>query len=334
MDALKKINPYKPTSLLDVEVNELKEDPFFDISRHRRIHVFEHLSRTEGILCPLWTYGSKTVTVVDGYNRLRWAREQGLGHVQCLVFPEDADKCYLLLQKVVASAGFRKFDIFEKANVVKNLSRCLTPDEIKRRIFPILGIPAKPRMLKTLLKIASMPLDEIVVTLEGGVSERTLMKLAWWNEESRACACKLFAKLRCSTNIQLEITEMIEDISRLEETSPADVIDHESIRQVIEDDLLTQRQKTEAVRRLLKQWLFPHLSEVEARFLEAKKQWKLPSGVRIEPPPFFEGDLWQITLSFSNAQELKDQLEKLAKSEIASQLEVFLGKDESSHKIT
>ncbi len=286
----------------------IKEDDFFNISSHRMENTHKVLDEIGGILSPLWVLKtSNGIILVDGYSRFRWAKNRNISDIPCVIFPESTSTLDMLIKKVTSISLVRSFDIIEKANIVSRLYRFLSPAEIKERFFERLKIPKKPRMFKTLLKIVDM--SEEILKYTEVLRDKAIMRLVWWDRNSMRAAFDMFLELKCSTNVQMEIIELIEDISRLREETPYFIINHKLKK--IWADKGDFRLKTQKIRDTLKKELFPKLSEREKCFSSFIKGQKLPGNIKIEHPPFFEGDLWKISISFSEASELESYLEKL-----------------------
>jgi len=105
----------------------------------------------------------------------------------------------------------------------------------------------------------------------------------------------------------------VKEIALREGEERSAVLDHSEIVELLGDPERNHRQKTQALRDLLTRWRFPRLKAREERFSEELSGLALPSSIRLTPPPAFEGERWQLQLSFSSPSEL-DSLLKKAKS--------------------
>ena len=70
-------------------------------------------------------------------------------------------------------------------------------------------------------------------------------------------------------------------------------------------------QKREAVRQALHQARYPRFTAHERRFREAAGRLRLPPGVSLRPPPYFESLRYQVSFSFSGKQELRQAAQRL-----------------------
>lgn len=146
------------------------------------------------------------------------------------------------------------------------------------------------------------------ILASGDLAERAAVEIANWDRESRAAILAVLQMLRCSSSIQLEIIERIDEIAIRENKAKAEIMNDPNFESILSDGHLNHRQKTQAVRELLGRLRFPILRAREQRFLESVESLSLPSSIRIVPPPAFEGNNWRMELSFSSAERLRDLL--------------------------
>ncbi len=273
-----------------------------------------------GIKEPLWVWKeSKDFVLVDGYKRFRWAKKKAIETLPVLIFPKDTSKKDLFVARVLKFLG-RELNLLEKAIIIDKLSNFFSPQEIKRDFFPLFEIVPKPGTYRRLLVISRGSEGFKMAILNEIISEKTAYALAGMEEEDRTLLVMLFYKLRCSASLQKEILESIEDIARIQDCRPGDVVRDSIIQGVMADDRLTPYEKTERLRAILREKLFPRLVKRENFFKEVLK--KLPPSVNLMPPKNFEGEEWRLTISFSGRSDLAGKL-KSVEDKVFSILENF-----------
>jgi hypothetical protein len=77
------------------------------------------------------------------------------------------------------------------------------------------------------------------------------------------------------------------------------------------DTRLADPHKLERVRRLLHEARHPLFSAHEQRFQEAVRRLSLPPQVSLRPPPYFEGQQYQVSFAFRTRQELQYSAQRL-----------------------
>ena len=87
---------------------------------------------------------------------------------------------------------------------------------------------------------------------------------------------------------------------------------------------LSGPQKLDSIRRALRQARYPQLSTYEQRFQEAARRLRLPPQISLRPPPYFEGQQYQVTLSFGQRQELQQYAQRLLDASGHAALDILL----------
>lgn len=303
-----------------LEPNKIARKELFFFSPHRIEIVHRLIDYTGMVVCPLWVrQEGERYTLIDGYCRISWAERKNKP-VPCLLFPEEIPESDLLIWKVFDLISRRDPDVFEKAKIVKALASFCSPAEIKERFFPFLKIPLKPRMFKTMLMLAELSDEEISKIMTGQISEKVLFRIIWWDVRSRRACVELLSALRCSVNLQKELVELIDDIARLEDASQAEIIEQQEVLEVLKDQKISPRDKTDRLRRSFRRRIYPSFERRERSFHKIMKELSLPTGVALRPPEFFEGDMWSLSVSFSGAEELRKSLEWVLQEKIFSGL--------------
>ncbi len=217
----------------------------------------------------------------------------------------------LLRARLLAKVAAHPLNLMDKAVVVEKLSLLYDPRSIEEQFFPLLEVPRKPEMHHLLLTLARSP-DEVRQALwEGYISDQAAYMIASWDEHARIAVVRLFRSLRCSASLQREFLEYIADLCRVNDCTPWSFLETSPVRLVVEDDTRSPREKTEALRSLLRETLFPRLTAREKEVRERIRTLALPREIEIRPPAFFEGDEWVATIRFANIAELSRRLEML-----------------------
>ena len=113
----------------------------------------------------------------------------------------------------------------------------------------------------------------------------------------------IFFKLRLSLNRQREIISHVSEIAFRDDITPDQVI-NVYLNEVMNDDDLDRNQKTQKLRKLLKQIRFPELSKVEENFTKNVKKLNFGKGIQLVPPSNFEGTDYMFQLTFKGLNEI------------------------------
>ncbi len=259
-----------------------------------------------GILDPPWLRkkGCEHI-VVDGFQRLRWAKEHEARGAVCRIFPEDCDARELWTQKIEKKIFQREIDLAEKAQIISTLLRLFQPEEIPGFFLSDLKVANRQEVLRKWALLSATGPETLELLASGAIAERAAIEAAGWDKRSRDSVFHVLQALRCSSSIQVEIVEHIDEIAIRDEKAGADIIEDPQAREIVESKELNHRQKTQALREFLAQLRHPRLSSRQKRFQREIESLGLPSDVKIIPPVAFEGGNWKMELSFTGPEGLR-----------------------------
>ncbi len=279
-----------------------------------------------GILDPPWLRekGGQPI-VVDGFKRLRWARESGAPGTVCRIFPgtsDDRELWTLRIEKRLFESGL---DIVEKAQIISTLLRLFQPGEIPGFFPASLNVANRPEFLRKWASLAAKGTKTLEILALGAIAERAALEVAGWDESSMNAVLAILESLRCSASIQVEIVERITEIALRDGKERSDIIEDPRTLEILASKELNHRQKTQAFRNFLAELRYPRLSARQKRFGLEVQSLGLPSRVRIIPPPAFEGDNWKMELSFTGPEGLREILDSAGSVAMSGRLDAILG---------
>jgi len=295
------------------------DDGCFEIRRFTASPRLQESLGRFGILDPPWLRKrSGGYMVVDGFQRLRWAKENGERGAVCGIFPEDCQACEIWMRRIEKKIFEREIDLAEKAQIMCTLVELFPPEEIPRFFLTGLNVANRPDVLRKWALLSAGGSNILEILASGAVAERAALEVAGWDKRSRDSVLPVLQALRCSASIQVEIVENINEIAVREGKAGADIVESPRAREILGSKELNRRQKTQALRELLGELRRPRLSARQKRFQRDIEAFGLPPEVRVIPPVFFEGSHWKMELSFTGLEELRKILDyagSLAKSD-------------------
>jgi ParB family chromosome partitioning protein len=296
-------------------------DVTFEIGRFSgRDRLRDSLERF-GILDPPWIWKRQGRNiVVDGFKRLRWAVEKGIGGTVCRIFPDDISSGDLWERRIEKKLLESDINVAEKARIVSALLELYPSGKVPSIFLSALNLSPRPELLQSWAGLAREEPEVQEMLASGDIGERAALETAGWDRESRAAVFEVLRALRCSVSIQLEIIERIDEIAIREDKAGAEIIRDAEFQSILSDRGMNHRRKTQAVRDLLGRLRFPVMRAREQRFLQSVEALCLPSAIRIVPPPAFEGNDWRMELSFSSAGGLRDLLRAAADAAASGRL--------------
>ncbi len=148
---------------------------------------------------------------------------------------------------------------------------------------------------------------------KGGLHERIAFALMPLQQEDRLALFHLFEELPFSVSVQEEIVETVAEIGRRDKLTPVQVIDVKEIRDLRKALRRPARQRAQEIRNHLQARRTPRLTVRKERFAREVRELGLPSGVRLVPPPHFEGPKWSLECTFERTDELVARLQHVAR---------------------
>jgi hypothetical protein len=104
---------------------------------------------------------------------------------------------------------------------------------------------------------------------------------------------------------------MLEEIALREHCSLAHILEDRQIAALLQHDKHPAPQKTEQIRRILREKRYPALTTVEQTYKAHLKRLRLPRGVQLRTDRFFEDDHLSAAFRFSTPDQLKHLAEEL-----------------------
>jgi ParB family chromosome partitioning protein len=280
-----------------------------------------------GILDPVWLCEkSGGYIVVDGFERVGWAKEKGMHEALCRIFTPEDDFARVWTQRIEKKIFEGEINPAEKAQIVGALARVFGPDRVPGFFLASLKVSSRPEAVGKWALLADRGSGMLEALGSGEVCERAAIVISDWDRGSSDGALSVLRVLRCSASIQVEIVERIDEIALREGKTRAGVLEMERVGEIMSSGELNHREKTQALRELFSELRNPRLSARRRRFQQEVEALGLPRGARIVPPEAFEGGGWQMELSFSDPEELRRIFRAAAPLVDSGRLDAILGK--------
>lgn len=253
---------------------------------------------------PLVRKAGQRYSIIDGFKRLRWARENGGEAACCLVFPETLSHRELWERRIERRLFEAGLGLAEKVRIVAVLLDLFPSRDIPPHFLEALGVAPRADVLARWAELAATGPEVLGVLASGEIAERAALEVSAWDPQSRTAMLFALKTLRCSASIQVEIVERVFEIAMREEKTPGEIVGGPQAQEILSAKGWNHRRKTQALRDLLSRMRFPRLHAKETQFAESLASLGLPPSVRLVPPPAFEGTGWKLELSFSDARGL------------------------------
>jgi ParB-like chromosome segregation protein Spo0J len=269
-----------------------------------------------GVLTPLHLRqpsGQAPLQVVCGSKRLLACQQTGHTDVPALVYSAavlSEQQAFLLA--LHDNLGCRALNAVEKGRILLRLQHFrYQSDMLLQEFCALLDLPPRAETLEAYGRLATLEDSLQAAVVEGSLPLETALWIGAYAAVDRQALFELFTGLKVGTNRVREFITYIDEICQRDACTPATLLQALGVPALLAEAQLSGPQKLESVRRVLRQARYPQLSTYEQRFQEAARRLRLPPQISLRPPPYFEGQQYQVTLSFSQRQELQQYAQRL-----------------------
>lgn len=270
-----------------------------------------------GLLAPPWLrpLAGERWQVVTGWRRLQAAVQLGWERVPARTLPGATPDSLCLLIHLYDNSFTRGFNLQEQATLAARLLDYWERPPVVAKFLPYLGLAPAPAHLDRLLKLAVLEQPFQQLAAQGRLALTAAALLFDWSPSERAAALVFLKNLHFSQSKQEEFLQEVARLARREGLSPEEILSRPELQQLLADESLDSPEKTEAVRRRLKQWVYPRFTAAREVFYKAVNRLGLSHHprVRLVPPPAFEGPDFQLEIKFRDSGELQQLLEEIAR---------------------
>jgi len=251
--------------------------------------------------------------IVSGFKRVFALRDLNRKKISCFIISNNYTAIELLQLLIFDNSLIRQFNPIEKSIIINKLSKYVSRDTIINKYFKHLGLEPSKKLYALYESLISLEDDIKLAIANNELSERSGANLLGFSKKDRLALFDFLVQLKPSVSKQNEIIELVFEISKRENISVKNIIRSGEIDRIFSNQKLSIIQKLERVREYLKKRRFPQLTKLEEEFESLKKRIGISQDMKFYPPAFFEGNNYEMHLSFSKISQLKKQITILNK---------------------
>jgi len=250
--------------------------------------------------------------IICGSRRLAVCQKLGLDPLPGRVVSQTLSHRTCLRMAVYDNITQRILNPVEKSLILTKLGEFLQRPQLIAEFMPLLDLEPSAKLLDRYLNMVN--LEECILNslAQGKLNERIGFALASLNQVDRLVLFHFLDEFPFSVSVQEEIVETVGEVARRDNLSPAQVLDSNEIRELRQAQERPLRQRAQQIRKKLQIKRAPRLTARRERFVREARELRLPSGVRLVPPPYFEGPRWSLECTFERADELAHRLREVA----------------------
>ena len=251
--------------------------------------------------------------IICGSRRLAVCQQLGLDPLSCEVLSISTSPVTSLRMAIYDNIAQRGLNPVEKSLVLTKMAQHVDQPQLVEEFMPLLDLEPSDTLCGRYLQLP--PLEEPILDAiaRGTLHERIGFILSPLEREDRLAFFNFFQELPFSVSVQEELVETVVEIGQRDNFTPRQVLDSAEVNSLRRVHRRPARQRAQQIRKQLQARRAPRLTARKERFAREARDLGLPSGVRLIPPPYFEGPKWSVEFTFAGAEELAVRLRSVAR---------------------
>jgi ParB/RepB/Spo0J family partition protein len=253
--------------------------------------------------------------IVSGFRRISVIKQLGNTEIEARVFEErEMDDFRFFSLYLHENLTTRGFNTVEKAIALDKLIHRfkIDPTIVVKTFLPLFSLETNEKILKTYLSLSQMEEEVKRYVIKEEVSRSNIRKFSALTPEDRFAVLPLISTLKLSENRLREILTLLEEISKRDQLKVREIVDRKELQSILSQRELTPSQRTEKVKKVLMDFRYPKMRQLEENFEKKRKDLSLPSGILLRHQPYFEGKGMGIEFQFETVEEYRSILSSLS----------------------
>jgi ParB family chromosome partitioning protein len=271
--------------------------------------------RTIGLLQPPVLISKESgYRVVCGFRRILACMALNMPSIPARILPPDTPGMVCAQIAISDNSFQRPLNLVEQSRGYALARQFSGGSSVWLKMVESTGLASSQTAMDRIIPIADMPASMQEALLEGSIALPVAVRITQLNDDDARALCTFFRQISTGLNVQRELMELITEISLRDGIAITRLIEMDEIAAVMENGDRSVPQKVHELRIILRSKRYPELSKAESLYLQKVKSLKLDPCVQLQPPPFFEGNTYRLTLSVHSRRQLNSlqhQLKKL-----------------------
>jgi ParB family transcriptional regulator, chromosome partitioning protein len=264
---------------------------------------------------PLLLQRGQAYVVVFGFRRIAACQAMGINSIPARIDHDQLPWIEYARLAIADNAFQRQLNVVEQSRALALIRRFAEDSTDWHEIAASAGLPDSQTAIDRLLPIVDMPEALQMAIVSGSIALPIALSINQLKNDDALVLSDLFQRINAGLNIQRELLELIVELSFIEEISIVRLLEQMDVATILANEDTPLPQIVQHLRRVFKHKRYPELTKAEEAFHQAFKAIKGGSTIQLQPPPFFEGKTFRLTLSINSRQQLKSSLidiEKIA----------------------
>ncbi|MGA1824924.1 MAG: ParB/RepB/Spo0J family partition protein [bacterium] len=275
--------------------------------------------------------------IILGFQRLKVIKRLNYKEITCFVIKKRNDPSVKALWEIIISEllSTGNMNLFDQSVLFNKILQYFPKQWVTDNILPLFGLSPSAHILDRICPLIDLEQELALAVLEDQISQQMAIRLLNLSSPERLCLGRLFVTYKYSKSKQFEILEHVLDLKAIHSKEIDKLIykvEETFSEQMHQMTAFNLPQKAELIRNKIRSWRYPTLTDLEEHYDKAIKSLKLGQGISLKPPSFFEGNTFQISITFQTIETLLDKITQL-NTNIGSQKKIWheIQKVQTSH---
>ncbi len=255
--------------------------------------------------------------IISGFKRMEASIQLGLAEVPAIV-EDKGDPALTFWRAVQENCGSRELHDLEKAEIVLKLKELHSVGDqaLLSSCLPGLECKGTRYELDRLIALAEMSTRLKSACIRGNLLSATALEVRKWPDSEQEFMIALISSFKLGTNKQKQLVRLIADLKKIEGAGLDTVWENSGLKS-LDPSTLT----FDLIHQALTRTRFPVFSAHLKEWQILREGLKLPSGIKIEAPRYFDGDSITATFSAADPEEFRDKAAQLMEASRKKELD-------------
>ena len=259
---------------------------------------------------------NQSYQIVLGFNRISALKSLNYKKIPCQIINRRNDKDDGNLWELVISEYLcsGKSHIFDQSVILNKILKIYNKDRLISDILPLFNLPKSSNVLDQIIPLIDLEEELAKSVLLDKISLHMALRLLKLESFERLYLGRFFIYYKFSKSKQFEILEYLLDLKKifsLEIDQLLAKIGWEISNSSCDIETKNLPQSAEQIRLKIRSLRYPKLTSLEKEYNSAIKSLKLAHGINLKPPPFFEGNTFQLNITYQSKEILKQKIIEL-----------------------
>ena len=263
---------------------------------------------------PVLSPAGETYEIITGHRRIKICRMQNQGQLDAYILETPLEPSAAIRFSLIDNLQHRVYTDIEKAAILEKLNGVEVTDEdekIIKEYMPLLGLQRSKKLFLDYLTIKSFNFNLRQLLHDLRVPAKVWSLIGKWTEEDLSAVEKVFSILKPGINKWRDLLELVDELARIENSTPASILNAEGIQSILMMGDLQSHEKYDRIHRNLDARRNPIMSDLQKKVAMLLDEMALGPQTKIRALDSFEEGEIRIEVRVRDQDRLIAEIKKL-----------------------